>query len=251
MIKIATANADQPVNIICMKWGDKYGAEYVNKLHGMISRNLSLPFMLTCFTDSGEGVLPTIDIKPLPFLDLPDNIPERGWNKLSTLQDGLGGFEGDVLFLDLDVVIVDSIDELFDHPAEFLIIQDVKLKRKMIGNSSVYRFKVGAHQDILDKFTDDFDLVQKTHRNEQAFLSAEVHKKDMLTFWPAAWCPSFKYHCMQPWPMNYFKDAVIPKGAKIIIFHGHPEPDEAVKGITHKWYRHVRPTHWITKYWCE
>jgi hypothetical protein len=132
-----------------------------------------------------------------------------------------------------------------------LIIQDVKLKRKMIGNSSVYRFKVGVHQDILDKFENDFESVQTTHRNEQAYLSAEVNNKGLLTFWPEKWCPSFKYHCMQPWPMNYFKDAVIPKGAKIIIFHGHPEPDEAIKGVTHKWYRHVRPTHWISDYWRE
>jgi len=241
----------QAVNIICMKWGNKYGAEYVNKLYKMISRNLNRSFKLTCFTDDSSNILPSINIKPLPFLDLPKNIPERGWNKLSTLQDGLGGLEGDVLFLDLDVVIIDSIDELFDHPAEFLIIQDVKLKSKLIGNSSVYRFRVGEHQNILDKFINNFEVVKNTHRNEQAYLSTEINNKGLLNFWPTEWCPSFKYHCMQPWPINYFKDASIPDGAKIIIFHGHPEPHEAIEGVTQKWYRYVRPTHWIKNYWCE
>ena len=30
--------------IICMKWGTKYGAEYVNRLYNMVKRNLTLPF---------------------------------------------------------------------------------------------------------------------------------------------------------------------------------------------------------------
>lgn len=54
---------------------------------------------------------------------------------------------------------------------------------------------------------------------------------------------------MQAFPLNYVKDAIIPQNAKIIIFHGHPEPHEAIQGITHKWYRHVRPTKWVADYW--
>lgn len=245
----ASLDSSPPVNIICMKWGDKYGSEYVNKLYGMVSRNLTIPFKMTCFTDDDTGVLPQISTHPLPSLDLPAGTPERGWNKLSTFQNDLAGLEGEALFLDLDVVIVDNIDDLFSFPAEFAIIQDAKLKRKKIGNSSVYRFKIGAHEAILKKFQSNFSSIQAKHRNEQAYLSAEVNALGKLSFWPEAWCPSFKYHCMYPWPLNYFMTARIPEGAKIIIFHGHPEPDEAIAGITTKWYRHVRPTKWIEKYW--
>ncbi len=242
---------DSPVNIICMKWGEKYGSEYVNKLHGMIERNISFPFVLTCFTDNNAGINPKISTCSLPKLSLPDNTPERGWNKLSTLQKDLGGLKGEVLFLDLDVVIVSNIDELFSYPAEFAIIKDTKLKRSVTGNSSVFRFKIGEHTDILKKFQEDFDTVKKQHRNEQAFLSAEIHKKNQLDYWPQEWCPSFKYHCMKQWPFNYFQDPEIPEEAKIVIFHGHPEPHEAIAGITHKWYRFVRPTKWVSEYWKE
>lgn len=242
---------EQPVNIICMKWGNKYGAEYVNKLYGMIKRHLTLPFQLVCFTDNAQGIDPAVLIRDLPALDLPAGAPERGWNKLTTLQDGLGGLSGEALFLDLDVVIVSNIDELFSYPAEFSIIRDAKLRRRMIGNSSVYRFKIGRYTEILKKFQADFASIQQQHRNEQAYLSSEIHKLGELTFWPESWCPSFKYHCMQKWPLNHFVDAKIPEGAKIIIFHGHPEPDEAIQGITHKWYRPVRPTAWISQYWQE
>ena len=239
------------VNIICMKWGRKYGPEYVNKLHGMIKRNLKSPFLLTCFTDNSDGINQDIRICTLPKLKLPENAPERGWNKLSTLQEGLGGLSGEVLFLDLDVVIVGNIDSFFTYTADFAIIKDAKLKRQITGNSSVYRFKIGEHEGILSRFEEDFERIKKQHRNEQAYLSHEIDKKDMLSYWPESWCPSFKYHCMKPWPINYFSDPVIPPEAKIIIFHGHPEPHEAVAGLTHKWYRPVRPTSWIEKYWHE
>lgn len=242
---------NSPVNIICMKWGTKYGPEYVNKLYGMIKRNITLPFTLTCFTDDSKGINSAITILPLPTLNLPSGTPERGWNKLSTLQENLGDLHGEVLFLDLDVVIVGNINDFFTYPARFAIIKDTKLKHRITGNSSVYRFIVGEHQEVLQKFQNNFESIKKQYRNEQAYLSAEIHSKHQLSYWPSEWCPSFKYHCMKPWPVNYFSMPTIPKGAKIIIFHGHPEPHEAIAGITEKWYRPVKPTQWVKDYWYE
>ncbi|CAC9594638.1 PMID: 11481431 [uncultured Gammaproteobacteria bacterium] len=69
------------VNIICMKWGDKFPAEYVNRLYGMVSHNLSLPFRFVCFTENDSGIRNEVEIQPLPKLDLPVNLadaPERG-----------------------------------------------------------------------------------------------------------------------------------------------------------------------------
>jgi len=204
----------EQVNIICMKWGAKYGADYVNKLYGMVARNLTLPFQLVCFTDDTIGIDPRIETRDLPPLDLPEGAPERGWNKLTTLQHDFGGLSGEALFLDLDVVIVSNIDDLFSYNAEFCIIRDTKFRRRLVGNSSVYRFKIGRYDDVLQHFRANFSEVQNTHRNEQAYLTDEINKRGDLSFWPSAWCPSYKYHCMHPWPLNYFKDAFIPEGAK-------------------------------------
>ena len=38
-------------NVICIKWGDKFGANYVNSLYNMVERNLTLPHRFICFTD--------------------------------------------------------------------------------------------------------------------------------------------------------------------------------------------------------
>jgi len=240
---------DSPINIICMKWGDKYGADYVNRLYGMVSQNLTLPFKFACFTENGDGINPNVNIYPLPSLNLPENIPERGWLKLATFQKPLADLEGTALFLDLDVLIVGNIDCFFEHNTEFSLCIDEKKKKAKIGNSSVYKFKIGAHKDILEYFQENFKEIKNNYRNEQAYLSDKINDKGVLTFWPKDWCPSFKYHCIPKFPFNFFQEPFIPQGAKIILFHGKPEPSQAEKGISGKWYRFFRPVSWITKYW--
>ena len=44
--------------VICISWGTKYGAPYVNRLYAMVARNLTPPFSFTCFTDNAEGFRP-------------------------------------------------------------------------------------------------------------------------------------------------------------------------------------------------
>jgi len=34
----------EPVNILCLKWGTRYPAEYANKLYRGVARNLKRPF---------------------------------------------------------------------------------------------------------------------------------------------------------------------------------------------------------------
>ncbi len=241
----------EKVNIICMKWGTKFPAAYVNKLYGMVQRNISIPFRFVCFTDNGDDIRPEVEIQALPELDLPDNIPERGWRKLSVFAKDFGGLSGKTLFLDLDVVIVDSIDDFFSVPGDFLIAHDKKNPKKMEGNSSVFRFEIGKYPEILSYFEKNFEQIKNEVRHEQAYLSREMHKLGALEFWDDSWVPSFKYRCAPSWIRSWFEAPSIPNNAKIILFHGLPNPPEAIKGISGKWYRHIQPSPWIEKYWSE
>ena len=237
------------VNIICMKWGDKFPPSYVNKLYGMVKKHLSLPFRFVCFTENDAGIRPEVEIQPLPELNLPDNIPERGWRKLTVFAENFGGLSGRTLFLDLDVVIVDSIDAFFTIPGEFLIAHDKKRPKKIEGNSSVFRFEIGKYPQILSDFEKNFDKIRSEVRHEQAYLSRELHALGKLQFWPDEWVPSFKYRCAPTWIRSWFEAPSIPQDAKIILFHGLPNPPEAIKGISGKWYRHILPSPWIEEYW--
>lgn len=235
-------------NIICMKWGTKYGPEYVNRLHSMVSRHLSLPHRFVCFTDDNTGLVPGIECLPLPEMNLPHG-KERGWRKLSTFGAPLADLKGPTVFLDIDILIVDSIDCLFTHPAQFCIIKDWQKPWRITGNSSVYRFGANAHPDVLALFLSDIDKVKQEVRNEQEYLSREMHRKGLLSYWPKEWCVSFKYGCIPTFPMNYVRTPSIPHGARIVVFHGHPHPDEALIGRGGGVVRHVRPTPWIAEHW--
>ena len=164
------------VNVICMKWGDKFPPEYVNRLYGMVSRNLSLPFKFVCFTEDKKGIRDEVEIQGLPELDLPTDAPERGWRKLTVFKQDFGDLKGKTLFLDLDIVIVGKIDEFFTHPHEFLIAHDKKNANKIEGNSSVFRFQIGQFPQILDYFEQNSDIVKNEVRHVQAYLTREIHK---------------------------------------------------------------------------
>ena len=155
-------------NVICMKWGDKYSADYVNILFNMVSRNLSIPFRFVCFTDDPKGINEQVEVFDLPSLNLPNNIPERGWLKLTTFSKTLGDLEGKALFLDLDLIITGSLDELFEIEGDFLIVKDF-IRKDVTGNSSVYRFEIGQHEDVIENFKNNFTDIKNKHRNEQEY----------------------------------------------------------------------------------
>ena len=93
------------VNILCMKWGSKYGADYVNKLYSMVARNLSKPFRFICLTDDAKGLMSNVECFPIPKISVELSGPERGWNKLAVFQESLYDITGDILCFDLDLII--------------------------------------------------------------------------------------------------------------------------------------------------
>ncbi len=236
-------------NVICMKWGNKFGPEYVNRLYGMVEKNLTIPHRFVCFTDNAEGINPNVEIRPLPELN-DTGLPEKAWKKLGLFTDKLADLEGDALFLDLDIVIMRNIDCLFTLPGEFLIIKDWDFPNDIIGNSSVFRFKVNQYPHIVENFYKEGPTIRDRYKNEQAFLSHQMNNIGVLDYWKPHWCVSFKRNCLQKFPMNFFKAPREPWECKILVFHGRPNPDQAFKGFWGKGgFRYVKPTTWLSKYW--
>ena len=97
----------QNVNVVCVNWGDKYASEYVTRLHAMVSRNTTKNFKIYCLTDK-----PTAYQEPIVPIQLPTGL-EGWWNKMLLFKPGVLP-EGEYLYFDLDVVIVDNIDCFFE-----------------------------------------------------------------------------------------------------------------------------------------
>ena len=236
-------------NVICIKWGNKFGADYVNNLYKMVEKNLTLPHRFVCFTDNSNGFVGGIEVRPLPELN-DDGLPEKAWKKLGLFTDKLADLEGDALFLDLDIVITKNIDSFFEVEGDFLIIKDWDFPDDIIGNSSVFRFKVNQHPDIIQNFYKEGKDIRKRYKNEQAFLSHQMNNKGILKYWPQNWCVSFKRNCLYKFPINYFKTPREPWECKILVFHGRPNPIQAYRGYMGKGgLRYIKPAKWLDNYW--
>ncbi|MEJ7138438.1 glycosyltransferase [Amphibiibacter pelophylacis] len=233
-----------------MKWGTKYGPEYVNRLHAMVQRHTRTPHAFVCLTDDSSGIHPDVVCLPIPPLDLPAGLPERGWTKLTTLGE-VWGLRGTALFLDVDVVIVASLDPFFSEPGRFLIIHDWKRPWRITGNSSVYRFELGVHGALLDEFRRNFAQIRQQFRNEQAWLSHVMQRAGLLQYWPAKWCCSFKYHCIPRFPLNLWRAPTVPHEARVVVFHGVMNPPDALAGRSNGNWRRIRPALWIAQHWTD
>lgn len=239
--------------IICIKWGTRYPAIYANRLFSMIKRNTSRPVRLVCFTDDAAELDPKIEAHPLPPISLPERVRWTPWRKLAVWQYPLASLEGDILFMDLDVVITGSLDDLFDYkPGAYLAIDNWTQPGKNVGNTSVFRFRAGAHKHIFDDFERDPEAILSRWRIEQQYISDTISS---MAFWPKEWCVSFKHSLLPAWPMNFLAPAPLPVSAKVVCFTGKPDPDEArdgvwpVEAVWKRLYKHVRPTPWILEHW--
>jgi hypothetical protein len=241
-------------NVVCMKWGTKFPPLYVNRLHAMVRRHLARPHRFVCFTDDPRGLDAGIEHFPMPSAGAADAHPEHGWRKLALFSSPLGDLSGPALFLDLDVVIVAAVDPFFDHePGYTCVVRDYRPLRvrgdTWVGNTSVLRFEAGAHGALLAEFARDFAAIRTRLRNEQEYVSEHFHRRGALRYWPPDWCPSFKHDCVAWGPLSYWTTPRLPPGARIVVFHGVPKPEQAISGHSGKWYRRVRPTPWITQHW--
>ncbi len=242
------------VNVLCIKWGTKYGPEYVNILRRMVARHLKRPHRFVCLTDDNRGIDADIETFPIPEVGIADfdrRAPwtfAHGWLKLTSFAPTLYDLTGTTLFIDLDVVIVDSLDRFFDVPGEFLVIREWD-KSDGTGNTSVYRYEIGAHVDALTHLRDNQEASLAAVRNEQEYITGFLARQGKLGYWPDAWCRSFKRHCLRPFPLSLFQPPRIPADAAIIAFHGKPNPPDAIAGRSGKWYRKVLPAPWVADNW--
>jgi hypothetical protein len=244
-----------------MKWGSRYGPDYVNRLRSMVMRNTRRATRFICFTDDTAGITADAETMPLPEIDLPETVFVRGkwvnvrnlpWRKIALWRKDLAGLSGEVLYLDLDLVVTGSLDGFFDYePGRFCVIRNWTQPNSRIGNTSVYRFPVGAHDYLYERMMSDGANIIASYGNSQTYISRQI--KDMV-FWPDEWCLSFKRSLVPAWPLNFLLTPRLPPTARVVAFTGKPDPDEALEG---RWpasgfkrlYKHVRPTSWIAEYW--
>ena len=260
---------NERVNVLCLKWGKRYPAFYVNRLYQGVKRNLSRPFRFVCVTDDAEGLLP--EVEAVPFPENPD-VQGRPWPnifiKLALFRRGFADLSGPTLFMDVDVLVCGPLDRFFDYaPGDFCIIYNWIERRKRIfrkvpeiGNSSCFRFDAGsdAANRVYEIFLRDKgrkDLwARYLSSGSQKFQTRAMREAGTLRWWPDAWVCSFKRQCIPPFPLNKFLVPRFRPGSSVIAFHGKPDITEVIEGYRadgtlRTTHLTCLPTPWVKDLW--
>lgn len=236
--------SQETLHVLCYRWGTKYGVEYVNKLYSMVSRHLRVPHVFHCITDTVAG----LDAGIVPEL-LPDGHFGGNWNKLMTFKPGVLGLEAGqkIVCMDLDIVIVDSIDFIADHPEQTFVIAK-NWASGVRGNSSVYRVTVGTHDHVWNDFIRDPDYVIDNFHGKTRLGGDQRWVNHAITdysYFPEGKIVSFKRHCgAKSFELDLFGkkvttagfgEAKVPEGAAVVLFHGDPVPPQVIHGSHGRW----------------
>ena len=235
-------------HVLCVKWGNKYSADYVNVLKRMCDRHITVPYEFHCLTENKQDIDPSINIIQLP--EHPGI--KTWWSKLYMFSPELP-VKGTILYMDLDVVVFRNIDHFFSHnPGEFKIIRDFNRCRVpdwKLSNSSCMRWNTGTMNYLWGEFQNNPSAVMQNNHGDQDWITKRA--KDDIRHWPDEWIRSYKWEMMpreqnktkdgQRWRHQYppiLKSDCVEvfdkklnqyqqeKNGCVAVFHGKPDPHE-------------------------
>lgn len=233
--------SDDKITVLCVRFGNKYGREYVERLRNMVSRHLTVDYEFACLTDDQHS------IDDVRTIYQPNANYARGWwHKVHMFDPGLP-LSGRILYFDLDVVICNNIDRLaVFKPNSFVGIHD--FNRKFYAswqylNSSVLAWNHGVESDIWRRFKEKPGDAQRLQGDQDWIWKLA---KTRIQFWPKEWIQSYKWEIRAREELvvqngkRQFKtvndDVVVPTDCAIAVFHGEPNPlDVQDKFVIDNW----------------
>lgn len=219
------------MNVVCVKWGDKYDATYVNRLYSMVCRNMPVDFTFYCYTDDPQHIHK--DVKCIPITS---NLT-GWWPKIDLLQIFT---EGDTILFDLDVIILNPLDRLCSIKTRTLSVLYAQWKEGFVRpspkerfstlyNSSIMKWSGSQGLEVYDYFQKHKDMILFKYTGIDRFLFNEPVHVDVLS-------TSIAYSYWKG--VRYLKDTTAEK----------LRPDYEVCILNHGNKQHELKT-WITDYW--
>lgn len=229
----------QTPTILSIKWGTAFSAGDVNRLHRAARAHTTGPLRFICLTDNIDGLDPQIETRDIPDIGLtPLDWKRPGvWRKLSLYAPDLHDL-GRVLFVDLDMMIVGSLDPFFDVTTGVVFLNTGDSWRRnptsdhTEGGTGIFSFDPAAEHLILQSFQADPARHMDSFHNEQDFAFAHA---SATALWPEGRVISFKRHLCHRYGAGLFRPIrPVPATASVIAFHGDPRPadvkDNAIWG---------------------
>ncbi|CAM9942893.1 unnamed protein product [Ectocarpus sp. 12 AP-2014] len=241
------ANGASCVTVVCIRWGPKYGPEYVERLAAGVRRNLRRDHRFVCYTDDVEALseMPGVVARPLGSARCGE---WRGWWHKAFLFSRETTLAGRVVYIDLDTVIADSLDDIAGYAGPFAVLsaEGMANERRPGGlNSSVMSWDAGSEVNTVQPV---HDLLKEAY----AVVTACVHKFD---HWLEMAVPSARtlqrafpdqiveYTSLRLAAAAGVNDAEagnlllpqLPQGARIVCFPLEPKPHN----VNEEWLRQM------------
>ena len=122
--------AQEKINLMTIKWGNKFEPNYPNLIHRMAKRHMPCEFDSYCMTDDGTGL--DSDIKIVECTEKwlwNDILSMKQWwfwdaIKMSLFAPKLCGIEGKILFSDLDNLFLGDMSRVVETKPPAMIATD-------------------------------------------------------------------------------------------------------------------------------
>lgn len=228
---LASPSSGQPLTILCVRFGNKYGREYVERLRNMVSRHITVPYEFACLTDDQHP------IEGVRTIYQPNAGYVRGWWHKIHMFDPALPINGRIIYLDLDVVIHNNINKLSTvWTNDFIGIHDFNRAFHASWhylNSSVMAWTAGTQKNIYEQFlANPRDAQRLAGDQDWIWKLAKGHMK----FWPKEWIQSYKWEIRKREDLTMINgkrafskvkdDVVVHPDCCIAVFHGDPNPHD-------------------------
>lgn len=198
--------------ITVFKSGGDYDQDFVRCLRAQVDRHMSVPHRFVCLSDQF--------IKGVACHHLQEDWP-GWWSKIELFRPGL--ITGPTLYLDLDTVLVGSIDALawFDH--DFAMMRNVWEPR--MPGSAVMWFREKAPAEVWKRFSGAPEAMMEQYKRtqngaylgDQAFIWDTLHRKvEYLSDQCPGLIRSYRRHCLP--------NGGPPEGCSLVAFGGAFKP---------------------------
>jgi hypothetical protein len=226
---LASIDPNVKITVLCVRFGNKYGREYVERLRNMVSRHMTIPYEFVCLTDDQHPVAGVRSIVQ------PNANYARGWWHKVHMFDPNIPLSGRILYFDLDVVIHANINKLAGYlTKEFVGIHDFNRKfhaNWKYLNSSVLAWNHRSQTHIWDQFKNNPKEAQRMPGDQDWIWKLS---QSTIKFWPREWIQSYKWEIRSREELtltngkrqftNVRDDVVIESGCSVAVFHGDPNP---------------------------
>ena len=245
MAKKNRARTNGIIDCACVIHGTGYDWEYVEKLYNMLVRMIPAGIRFHVYTEHDRSVPPHM-IKHI-LDDWGVSGPKKSWwYKMQLFNSEY--FQGDLLYFDLDVVIIRDLTWITALPTDyFWTIRDFRYlqnPRTNTINSSVMWFNVEKFSWVWNEFQKSNVLENiKRFPGDQDFLNHAL-SINQRRFFEDRYLASYRWQC-QAGGYDFQKrvhrrpgiDMQVGPDIAVVVFHGNPKPHQVSDPIIRDFWK--------------